>query len=123
MIGYRRVARGGGSHPQLGVVTPNCLPSHTSRKIKSSEIFRGGGGGMRQAVACSCIITGIIICNYVYHVISYCWFSYMRPPFMYFNQDKSKSLHENRIQFPEDLSGTQSQPPFLCSRAPIYVLL
>ena len=31
-----------------------------------------------------------------------------------------KSLHKNRSQFPEDLSGTQSWPPFLCLRAQIW---
>ena len=32
---------------------------------------------------------------------------------MYFNQDKTKSLHENKIQFPEDLSGTKSVGCFI----------
>ena len=39
---------------------------------------------------------------------------------MYFNQDKRKSLHKNTTQFPEDLSGTQSWPSFLCLGAQIW---
>ena len=50
----------------------------------------------------------------------YCWFSHTRPASMYFNQEERKSLHKNRTQFPEDLSGTRSWSLFFCLGAQIW---
>ena len=33
---------------------------------------------------------------------------------MFFNENKRKRLHNNRVKFPEDLVGATTWPPFLC---------
>ena len=33
---------------------------------------------------------------------------------MFFNENKRKRLHNNRVKFPEDLVGAPTWPPFLC---------
>ena len=33
---------------------------------------------------------------------------------MFFNKNKRKRLHNNRVKFPEDLVGAPTWPPFLC---------
>mgnify|MGYP007058658188 CR=1 FL=1 len=38
---------------------------------------------------------------------------------IYFNQNKRRLLHKNRVQFPEDSLGTPTWPPFICLRTPI----
>ena len=39
---------------------------------------------------------------------------------MFFNENKKKSLHNNRVQFPEDLVEAPTWPPFLCLGAPTW---
>ena len=42
-----------------------------------------------------------------------CWFSLKWSTAMFFNENKRKRLHNNRVQFPEDLVGAPTWPPFL----------
>ena len=44
----------------------------------------------------------------------YCWFSLTWSTAMFFNENKRKRLHNNRVKFPEDLVGAPTWPPFLC---------
>ena len=44
----------------------------------------------------------------------YCWFSLTWSTAMFFNENKRKRLHNNRVTFPEDLVGAPTWPPFLC---------
>ena len=39
---------------------------------------------------------------------------------MFFNENKRKPLHNNRVKFPEDLVGAPTWPPFLCLGAPTW---
>ena len=39
---------------------------------------------------------------------------------MFFNENKRKRLHNNRVQFPEDLVEAPTWPPFLCLGAPTW---
>ena len=39
---------------------------------------------------------------------------------MFFNENKKKRLHNNRVKFPEDLVGAPAWPPFLCLGAPTW---
>ena len=36
------------------------------------------------------------------------------PTAMFFNENKRKRLHNNRVKFPEDLVGVPTWPPLLC---------
>ena len=44
----------------------------------------------------------------------YCWFSLTSSIAMFFNENKRKRLHNNRVKFLEDLVGAPTWPPFLC---------
>ena len=49
-----------------------------------------------------------------------CWFSLTWSTGMFFNENKRKRLHNNRVQFPEDLVEAPTWPPFLCLGAPTW---
>ena len=49
-----------------------------------------------------------------------CWFSLTWSTAMFFNENKRKRLHSNRVKFPEDLVGAPTWPPFLCLGAPTW---
>ena len=51
---------------------------------------------------------------------SNCWFSLTWSTSMFFNENKRKRLHNNRVKFPEDLVGAPTWPPFLCLGAPTW---
>ena len=40
----------------------------------------------------------------------------------FFNENKRISLHNNRVQFPEDWVGTPTWPPFVCLGTPTWLL-
>ena len=53
-------------------------------------------------------------------IIINCWFSLTWSTAMFFNENKRKRLHNNRVKFPEDLVGAPTWPPFLCLGAPTW---
>ena len=59
-------------------------------------------------------------CQLIKTWMSNCWFSLTWPTAMFFNEDKRKRLHNNRVKFPEDLVGAPTWPPFLCLGAPTW---
>ena len=51
-----------------------------------------------------------------------CWFSLTWSTAIFFNENKRKRLHNNRVEFLEDLVGAPTWPPFLCLGAPSWWL-
>ena len=54
------------------------------------------------------------------NISSNCWFSLTWSTAMFFNENKRKRLHNNRVKFPEDLVGAPTWPPFLCLGEPTW---
>ena len=66
-------------------------------------------------------LNGFICVVFVIRTIYNCrWFSLTWSTAMFFNENKRKRLHNNRVKFPEDLVGAPTWPPFVCLGAPTW---
>ena len=115
IVSYRHLRNSGCFNVFNGIQNPWPLRCRCNADLPT-ELWSHTVGSRSFLTLGSCVpAKGLMKARYVYICSAgYCWFSLTWSTAMFFNENKRKRLHNNRVKFPEDLVGAPTWPPFLC---------